>query len=88
MTDLPNHRWELGTFENPGDWAAGLRDFVAVPCMLDFLRSLQRVGNALDEIVRCETNDAVVEEDPIFLGTSYFTSHNVEWHGTQTTHSL
>jgi hypothetical protein len=32
--------------------------------MLDFLRSLRRVGNALDEIVRRETNDAVVEEEP------------------------
>ena len=64
MTDLPNHRWDLGAFENPGDWAAGLRDFVAVPGMLDFLRSLRRVGNALDEIVRRETNDAVVEEEP------------------------
>jgi hypothetical protein len=58
MTDLPNRRWDLGEFENPGDWAAGLRDFVGTPGMLDFVRSLRRFGSALDSIVTRESNDA------------------------------
>lgn len=64
MTDLPNRRWNLSEFENPGDWAAGLRNFVGTPGMLDFVRSLRRVGNALDEIVKRESNDAESSEEP------------------------
>jgi hypothetical protein len=58
MAALPNRRWDLGDFENPGDWAAGLRDFVGMTGMLDFIRSLRHLGSALDSIVTRESNDA------------------------------
>jgi hypothetical protein len=51
MHALPDGRWDLSQFENPGDWVPEFRSFASVLGVSELMSALRRSGVQMDDIV-------------------------------------